>query len=70
MTNIQTLLDRWCEASGAKFNFDKTEIIPIGTKRHRERIYQTQKIHPSDPPLDPDIHKTNDREAIRSLGAW
>jgi len=50
-----------------KFNFDKTEIIPIGTKRHRERIYQTQKIHP---PLDPDIHITNDGEAIHSLGAW
>jgi len=53
-----------------KFNFKKTEIIPIGTKRHREQIYQTQKIHPLDPPLDPDIHITNDREAIHSLGAW
>ncbi|SRR6266702_2890668 len=69
-SDLNIILDRWCEALGAKFNFDKTEIIPIGTKRHRERIYQTWKIHPLDPPLDPDIHITNDGEAICSLGAW
>ena len=33
---IQHVLDKWCKASGARFNIEKTEIIPIGTKPHRE----------------------------------
>ncbi len=32
---VQATLEEWCKASGAKFNIDKTEIIPIGTPDHR-----------------------------------
>ena len=28
MDIVQGILDRWCQASGAKFNLEKTEIIP------------------------------------------
>ena len=35
---VVKILDKWCEVSGAKFNKEKTEIIPIGTKAHRDRI--------------------------------
>jgi len=31
---IKLILDKWCEASGAKFNIEKTEIIPIGMEDH------------------------------------
>ena len=31
---LQNILSRWCTASGAKFNLEKTEIIPIGTEEH------------------------------------
>ena len=31
---IQTILDEWCHISGAKFNKEKTKIIPIGRKEH------------------------------------
>ena len=64
------VLDKWCEASGAKFNKEKTEIIPIGKKAHRERVIQTRKINPEDQPITNDIHIVEDGEAIRSLGAW
>jgi exonuclease III len=34
-------LDKWCRISGAKFNKEKTEIIPIGTKAHRKKVLRT-----------------------------
>jgi Reverse transcriptase (RNA-dependent DNA polymerase) len=33
--NAQKILTEWCQVSGTKFNIDKTEIIPIGSKTHR-----------------------------------
>ena len=33
---LEYILTRWCRTSGAKFNVEKTEVIPIGTKQHRE----------------------------------
>ena len=35
MDHVQTLLNKWCHASGAKFNIEKTEIIPLGSKAHQ-----------------------------------
>ena len=68
--DLQEILDKWCRVSGAKFNKEKTEIIPLGIKAHRTRITQTRKLHPMDTPLNLDIHITKDREAICSLGSW
>ena len=64
------MLDKWCLASGAKFNKEKTEIIPIGTKTHREQVILSRKLHPEDNPIQTDIHIAQDGEAVRSLGAW
>ena len=36
--DVTKLLDKWCEVSGANFNKEKTEIIPIGCKAHRTRV--------------------------------
>ena len=69
--NLEKVLKSWCEVSGAKFNMEKTEIIPIGTKPHRERIVDTRKINPEDEDtLDQRIHVAKDGEPVRSLGAW
>lgn len=68
--DLQEILDKWCKISGAKFNKEKTEIIPIGSKAHRERMIQTRKIHPSDAPLNQDIRIAKDGDAVRSLGSW
>jgi len=48
MDHIQSILDSWCHTSGAKFNTEKTEIIPIGSKAHREQVRATQKINQDD----------------------
>ena len=68
---VEKLLESWCEVSGAKFNIEKTEIIPLGTEEHRRRVADTRKINPEDAePLDAKIHIARDGEAVCSLGAW
>ena len=49
---------------------DKSEIIPFGTKTHRERVIATRKINPRDQaPFDDCIKIAKDGEIIRILGA-
>jgi hypothetical protein len=36
--DLEEILNDWCTASGAKFNMEKTEILPIGSKTHQEHI--------------------------------
>ena len=69
-SDLENILQKWCLASGAKFNLEKTEIIPIGTETHRGRLTQTRQIHPDDPPLPPGINIAMDGNATRVLGAW
>jgi hypothetical protein len=67
----QAMLADWCQISGAKFNIEKTEIIPIGTPEHRRQVAANRKINPNDlEPLDPSIKIAVDGDAVRSLGAW
>ena len=71
LDNVQENLDHWCTVSGAHFNIDKTEIVPIGTEEYRKKVIDTRKINQHDVvPLDPRINIAKDGEAIRSLGAW
>jgi ribonuclease HI len=71
MDHVQEILDEWCRASGAKFNTEKTEIIPIGSEEHRSRIIITRKINQRDQlALNDGIRIAKDGDAVRSLGAW
>jgi hypothetical protein len=44
MDDLYETLNRWCTASSAKFNIQKTEIIPIGTTEYRNKFYETRCI--------------------------
>ena len=71
LDKIQEILNKWCSASGAKFNIEKTEIIPIGTTAHRQRVISTRKVNELDrSPLPDQIRIAKDGEAVRMLGAW
>ena len=71
MDDVQIILDEWCQASGAKFNVGKTEIIPLGTLDHRNQIITTRKLNPLDQTtIDERIRIAEDGEATRMLGAW
>jgi hypothetical protein len=68
--DVHKLLNAWCEVSGAKFNIEKTEIIPIGSEEHRRVVAHMRKVNENDiMALDERINITKDREAVRSLGA-
>ena len=68
---VENLLEKWCKASGAKFNIEKTEIILIGTEEHHQRIADSRRInHADQTPLDNRIKIARDGGAVRSLGAW
>jgi len=69
-SDLETILSKWCCASGAKFNLEKTEIIPIGTKTHQNRVIQTRRTNQLEPPLNENIRIAPDGHPVRSLGAW
>ena len=68
--DMTKLLDKWCKVSGAKFNKEKTEIIPIGSRAHRAKVVQSQKLNPEDQAIQNNIRIACDGEAVCSLGAW
>ena len=69
--HLQTVLREWCHVSGARFNIEKTEVVPIGTMRHRNNVINTRKINQRDnEPLNERVKIAKDGEAIRFLGAW
>ena len=71
LDHIQKSLHAWCEVSGARFNEEKTEIIPMGSVNHRRAVAESRKINPNDEsPLPEGIRIAQDGEAVRVLGAW
>ncbi|KAG2075456.1 hypothetical protein BDR04DRAFT_1126301 [Suillus decipiens] len=68
--DLQDILQKWCLASGAKFNLEKTEILLIGMKKHREEIITTRKLNAEDQSWNNNIRLAKDGMPIRSLGAW
>jgi len=69
-TNLEDILQCWCLASGAKFNLEKTKILPIGLIAHQARVLRTCKINVQDTPWHKQIRIASDGNPIRTLGAW
>jgi exonuclease III len=69
-SDLELILQKWCIASGARFNVNKTEVLPIGSTQYRASVIATRCIHPSQQPLAGDIHIAQDREPVRVLGGW
>ncbi|KAF9005848.1 hypothetical protein BDZ89DRAFT_898916, partial [Hymenopellis radicata] len=70
-TELQAILDRWCLASRAKFNINKTEVIPIGSETYRELVAETRRTN-NDPSseIPAGIRISKDGQAVRILGGW
>lgn len=71
--NIKTLndiLSCWCNASGARFNTSKTEIIPIGSRKYRDRVISSRRTSPSQDTLPTNLSIAEEGKATRILGAW
>lgn len=68
--DLEVILKNWCIASGARFNVEKTEIMPIGTPEHRQNLIRSRKNHATHEPLGQEIHIAVEGEPMRTLGAW
>ncbi|KAF8986802.1 hypothetical protein BDZ89DRAFT_884954, partial [Hymenopellis radicata] len=67
-TELQAILDRWCLASRARFNINKTEVIPIGSETYRELVAETRRTN-NDPSseIPEGIRISKDGHAVRIL---
>lgn len=65
------VLKAWCRTSGAKFNIDKTVVIPIGKEEYRALVRNTKRLSRGPGPTIPaHIHIANEGEPVRILGAF
>ena len=55
-SDLVKILDKWCEVSGAKFNVQKTKIIPIGTKDYQKKLAETRKLNMAGETIPASIH--------------
>ncbi|OJT08742.1 Transposon TX1 uncharacterized 149 kDa protein [Trametes pubescens] len=67
---VQRITERWCKASCARFNTEKTEILPIGSRSYRDTLTETRRLNPEQEPILGSIRIVPEGVAIRSLGAW
>ena len=44
MEDLQKILNQWCAVSGAKFNIEKMEIIPIGSEEQQREIRESGRL--------------------------
>jgi ribonuclease HI/exonuclease III len=68
MKVLDKIIEEFCKASTAKFNIEKTEYLPIGTKEYREEVIRTRKIGTKE--IAENISLIQDGSAMRTLGAW
>lgn len=64
------ILREWCAAARAKFNDDKTEYIPIGSKAYRTGVVARTSRARVSATLPAGARIVADGTGVRSLGAW
>ncbi|KIY45123.1 hypothetical protein FISHEDRAFT_67098 [Fistulina hepatica ATCC 64428] len=66
---LSHILSEWCAASKAKFNIEKTVIIPIGSPEYRTSVKTRRKINENQViEIDEEIEILDDGETTRILG--
>lgn len=68
--DLVEICDKWCIASGARFNMDKTIIIPMGTKKHRKYLKQHRRSKRSHEKIKTTVKMADEKDPTRLLGAW
>lgn len=67
---VKTILDKWCYASGAKFNEGKTIVIPVGTKTFRTDFVTTRRLREGTTPIPHKVKIATDGTPVRALGVF
>jgi len=67
---LEQTIRNFCEASTAKFNNEKSEILLIGTKEYRNNVIKTKTVNKTNnDKLDQAIRIIEDNDSLRILGA-
>jgi len=68
---LENTIKSFCEVFTAKFNEEKSEILPMGTKKYRDEVVRTRITNQANGrTIDPKIKIIGDRESIQTLGAY
>lgn len=71
LEDAMVIAEKWCQASTAKFNEGKTEVLPIGTAHYRRNVVRTRSVSgnaASTDKLPNGARVVQNGEAIRILG--
>ena len=71
-SDLWATIRRWCGGSRARFNQDKTEVVPVGTPVYRETVRSSRCIsgYPDADRIPESINIAKEGTAVRVLGAW
>ncbi len=69
-TDLESILNKWCVGSRAKFNVDKTEVLPVGTPVFRDELARGVATCALGRTIPRSVRVVCDGHLIRSLGAW
>ena len=67
---LENILTKWYKISGAKFNIEKSEIIPLGNKTQCDESIRSRRLNPSCLEIPSHIHIARDDKPVRILRAW
>lgn len=67
---LLNILNKWCAASGAKFNISKTKLVPLGPEEYCAVLLATQTLDGDQPAIPEHMALTPDGIAKWLLGAW
>lgn len=68
--DLQDILEKWCKASGGKFNDPKTVIVPIGGEAFRKDLIENRMTKGSRTKIPEEIRIAKDGESTRLLGSF
>ncbi|KIY73936.1 hypothetical protein CYLTODRAFT_335046, partial [Cylindrobasidium torrendii FP15055 ss-10] len=67
---LQAILEEWCLASGARFNIQKTKVVPVGTREFRDEVVSSRRTNATSSRIPDEIEIVNEGESTRILGGW
>jgi hypothetical protein len=70
-SSLWAILDLWCTASTAKFNENKTLILPFGKHKYRTSVALERRMNNAQSEIiSPSVRIVRDGETCCILGAW
>jgi len=68
---LENIINTFCKASIAKFNKEKTEILPVGSEKYKKIVIEKRQTSESEEDkISEEIQIVKDGEALRTLGSY